>query len=128
MLFGPWPRDTLAGDLADRQDQEHGASRRTGPYSNPFGSVWQSLLDLGTSSHPVLHWGRVVDYVPMMNTYRVQAEFGSTFVCTLGSLTGHQPTGTRQNTMLPVGCGVFFIGHPQTLYGTILCVDPDYHT
>jgi len=72
-----------------------------------------------------LNWGKIDDYVPFHNSYRVKAEYGGIFTCTLGSLTGHQSTGVRQGTVLPVGCGVLFFTHGQSHHGTIICVDPD---
>lgn len=121
-------RDRLAADVATYLDQEMGADKKVEPKANPFGSTWHSLLDLFVPSIFTPQWGRIVDVVPMMNSYRVQAENGQLHICNLGSSTSHQPTGTRQTTTLSVGTAVLFVIPPQGHHGLIIAVDPDYIT
>lgn len=118
----------MAADIATYLDQEMGIDKKVEPKGNVFGSVWHSLLDLFVPSMYVPQWGRVVDVVPMMNSYRVQAENGQLYVCNLGTNTSHQPTGVRQSTTLSVGTAVLFVVPPQSHHGLIIAVDPDYIT
>jgi hypothetical protein len=121
-------RDRLAADIATYLDQEMGADKKVEPKGNPFGSIWHSLLDLLVPSLYLPQWGRIVDVVPMMNSYRVQAENGQLYICSFCTNTSHQPTGVRQTTTLTVGTGVLFVLPPQGHHGLIIAVDPDYIT
>lgn len=128
-----WPRrpirDRLPQDLANYLDQEQGVTKSTEPKTNVFGSAWLRLTDyLSERDNPVLRWGQVIDFVPLHNAYRVQAEYGGVFICTLGSLTGFQPSGSRQGNTLPLGTSVLFTMPVQSSYGVIIGTDPGYIT
>jgi hypothetical protein len=126
-LFNQPVRDRLAIDTSNALDAELGTTRRTEPKINTFGSGWLTNDDLG-QMEPTLHWGRIVDLVPMANAYRIQAEIGLIFICSFGGLTGLQPHGARSITTLPIGAAVLFVSFPQSHYGLIIAVDPDYIT
>lgn len=91
-----------------------------------FGSYWLHRQDLGNSS--IIRFGRIVDYVPYANAYKVQADQQSIIWCTTLTDTGLQPFGAKSINTLPVGAGVFYLWYRESHWGYIIGVVPDFIT
>lgn len=111
--------------LAWADVQRTDLNQRFGPSADPTQSHWISKFDLGNASR--IMWGRIVDAVPYVNAYKVQVENGvTTLICTMLSQTSLQPGGVRDYGHLQPGTPVFFFLHPQTAFGLIVGVEPEY--
>lgn len=91
-----------------------------------FGSLWLHRQDLGLPTH--IRFGRIVDYVPYANVYKVQADQQHTVWCVSLAQTSLQPFGAKQLNTFAVGAGIFFFWYPSSHLGYIIGVAPDFIT
>lgn len=104
---------------------EHGNRGRERPAFDPTssGPAANSNLNRG----PELMFGRVMDSVPYLNTYKVLPERGlSVITCGYAAPGPNGVIGARGISTLPVGALVWFVYHRDMNYGMILAVEPDF--
>jgi len=78
-------------------------------------------------SGPEVLFGRVVDSIPYVNTYKVLPERGlSVITCGYATPGPCGIIGAKSVSTLPVGAMVWFIFHRSTNHGMIIAVAPDY--
>lgn len=78
---------------------------------------------------PELLFGRVVDSIPYLNTYKVLPERAvSCITCGYAAPGPNGVFGARGVSTIPCGARVWFIWHQDTNYGLILCCEPDFMT
>ena len=74
-------------------------------------------------------YGRVVDSIPYLGAYKVQAERGMpTIICNHLSPGPNGFVGARAVSSIPVGAHVWFIRHQALPHGIILGVEPNFMT
>lgn len=129
---GPLPRRrNTASDGVSRlawESVRHTAdNQKFEPSADPTHSHWLQKFDLGETTK--VFWGRIVDSIAYVNTYKVQCENGiPPILCTMGVQTALQPMGIKEYGQLQPGTSVYFLLHPMATYGVIIAVDPEYNT
>lgn len=95
--------------------------------ADPTHSQW--LFQLGLNNLTRTFWGRVRDVVAYTGVYKVQLEHThSTVNCVIGTHTGLQPMGVRQFNSIPIDAAVYVLMHPNSDYGLIIAVEPEFMT
>lgn len=104
---------------------ETGNQNRERPAFDPTSAGVARKGDL--KQGPELLFGRVVDSIPYVNTYKVLPERGlSVITCGYATPGPCGIIGARSVSTLPVGALVWFIFHRSTNHGMIVAVAPDY--
>jgi len=76
-----------------------------------------------------LLFGRVMDSIPYVGTYKVLPERGAAVItCTHAPSGPNSAIGVRANTSIPCGAHVWFIYHRNLNHGIIIAVEPYFMT
>jgi len=97
------------------------------PTADPTSSGAAQLRSLSRGVE--LLFGRVMDAIPYLNTYKVLPERGlSVLTCGYLAPGPNAVIGARSAATIPPGSRVWFIYHRDVNYGMIIGVEPDFST